>query len=189
MRAGPAELDRLAAREARRQRWFARITKAEGWLSVFGLGFVVPILKMIGLGSLAPNADPALDGKLNLTATAWFGILAGALTWIMPGVNALLVRRTRPDLVKDAPFARWLPILGLVWLAFALSLYWYAGVYPIVSTLAGGTQDALGYLNQSGVSFLLIILVVGIVWYLVRSAWNRRAGVETELMYQMLPPD
>ena len=33
------------------------------------------------------------------------------------------------------------------------------------------------------------ILVVGIVWYLVRSAWNRRAGVETELMYQMLPPD
>ncbi len=37
-----------AAREARRQRWFARITKVEGYLSVLGLGFVVPILKMIG---------------------------------------------------------------------------------------------------------------------------------------------
>ena len=37
-----------AEREARRQRWFARITKIEGWLSVFGLGFVVPILRIVG---------------------------------------------------------------------------------------------------------------------------------------------
>ena len=37
-----------AEREARRQRWFARITKIEGYLSVLGLGFLVPILKMIG---------------------------------------------------------------------------------------------------------------------------------------------
>ena len=31
--------------------------------------------------------------------------------------------------------------------------------------------------------------VVGFAWYFVQSARNRRAGVETELMYQMLPPD
>ena len=37
-----------AAREARRQRWVTRITRVEGELSVLGLGFLVPILKMIG---------------------------------------------------------------------------------------------------------------------------------------------
>ncbi len=40
--------DTQAAKEARRQRWFARINKVEGYLSVLGLGFLVPILKMIG---------------------------------------------------------------------------------------------------------------------------------------------
>ncbi len=42
------DTDAQAAREARRQRWFSRITRIEGYLGVLGLGFVVPILKMIG---------------------------------------------------------------------------------------------------------------------------------------------
>ncbi|NLH79780.1 MAG: ABC transporter permease [Phyllobacteriaceae bacterium] len=43
-----ADAAKAAEREARRQRWFSRITKIEGYLSVLGLGFIVPILKMIG---------------------------------------------------------------------------------------------------------------------------------------------
>ncbi len=43
-----ADAAKAAEREARRQRWFSRITKIEGYLSVLGLGFLVPILKMIG---------------------------------------------------------------------------------------------------------------------------------------------
>ncbi len=43
-----ADAEARAAREARRQRWFAHISRVEGWLNVFGLGFLVPILKMIG---------------------------------------------------------------------------------------------------------------------------------------------
>jgi len=148
-----------------------------------------PILKAVGLGSLAPSADPNLDGKLNLVATAWFGILAGALTWTMPGVNALLVRWTRPDLAKGAPFARWLPLLGIVWLVFALVLYWYAGLYPILSALTGGQGDALTYLNQTGVTFVVLILIAGAVLYVIRSWWNRSRGIDTSMMYQMIPPD
>ena len=34
-----------------------------------------------------------------------------------------------------------------------------------------------------------VVLVIGIVWYAIKAFLNRRAGVETELMYQMLPPD
>ncbi|HEY1421079.1 MAG TPA: amino acid permease [Candidatus Dormibacteraeota bacterium] len=146
------------------------------------------ILKAIGLGSLAPSADPALDGKLNLVASAWFTILASALSWINPGINAVLARFTRPDLVKNAPFIRALPWLGAVWLIFAVVLYWFAGVAPIINSLRTA-GSALSYLNSSGVTFVAFVLAVGVVWYAIRAVQNRRAGVETQLMYQMLPPD
>jgi APA family basic amino acid/polyamine antiporter len=156
--------------------------------AIFLVLWAFPVLKWVGLGSLAPSSDPALDGKLNLAASAWFTILASAPSWIMPGVNAVLAKFTRPDLVKDAPYIRWLPILGAVWLVFTLILYWFAGAGPIINALTGG-QAALAYLNSSGVTFVLIVFVIGIVWYVIRSWSNRRAGVETNLIYQMLPPD
>ena len=157
---------------------------------VFLLFSNFPILKLIGLGGLAPNADPALDGKLNLVASAWFTILASSLSWIMPGVNALLARFTRADLVKDAPWLRWLPLLGVIWLAFTVTLYWFAGLAPIWNSLTNpDTKDPLGYLNSSGVTFVGVLIVAGIVIYAVQSTRNRRAGIQTDLMYQMLPPD
>jgi amino acid transporter len=147
------------------------------------------ILKAVGLGALAPSADPALDGKLNLVASAWFTILASSLSWINPGINAVLARFTRPDLVKNAPWIRALPILGFVWLAFAVALYWFAGIGPIINNLKTSHGNPLSYLNGSGVTFFVIILAIGVVWYAIKAYLNRRAGVETELMYQMLPPD
>ena len=155
---------------------------------VFLFLWAFPVLKWVGLGFLAPSSDPALDGKLNLTASAWFTILASSLSWIMPGVNAVLARFTRPDLVRDAPYIRWLPFLGVIWLIFTLTLYWFAGIAPIYNAISGG-EEALAYLNRSGASFVIIVFVVGLIWYAVQSQRNRRAGVETELMYQMLPPD
>ncbi len=147
------------------------------------------ILKVVGLGFLAPSGDPALDGKLNLVASAWFTVLASALSWILPGLNAILARFTRADLVRDAPWIRQLPIIGAVWLIFTVLLYWFAGVGPILNTLTNPKADPLAYLNGSGVTFVAIVFVVGIVWYLVQSARNRRKGVDTSLMYQVLPPD
>ncbi len=148
------------------------------------------ILKTVGLGALAPNADPSLDGKLNLVASAWFTILASSLSWIMPGINALLARFTRPDLVKDAPWIRWMPLLGLIWLAFALTLYWFAGLAPIINNLiSADTKDPLAYLNGSGVTFVGVTVVAGIVIFAIQGLRNRRAGIQTDLIYRALPPD
>jgi len=155
---------------------------------VFLFLWAFPVLKWIGLEGLAPSSDAALDGKLNLAASAWFTVLASALSWIMPGVNAVLARFTRPDLVKDAPWIRYLWVIGAIWLAFTVLLYWFAGVVPIYNTISGGAE-ALAYLNSSGATFVGVILVVGIVWYVIQAIRNRQAGVQTELMYQMLPPD
>jgi basic amino acid/polyamine antiporter, APA family len=149
-----------------------------------------PILKAIGLGALAPSADPLLDGKLNLVSTLWFSILAAGLTWIMPGVNALLIRFTRPDLAGDAPYAGALPLLGLVWLVFTVVLYWFAGINPIVTAITTPSDEGtLNYLNRTGITFTLLIFVAGIVIYAIGAVWNRARGVDRSLMYKQLPPD
>jgi APA family basic amino acid/polyamine antiporter len=152
---------------------------------VFALLQNFAILKAIGLGFLAPT-----DGKLNLVATLWFSILAAALTWIMPGVNALLAPFTRPDLVRDAPFRRWLPILGAAWVVIMVVLYWYAGLSPIINFVGQTkTESQLDYLNRTGVTFTLVIFAAGIVVYVLQWLVNRSRGIDTRLMYQELPPD
>jgi APA family basic amino acid/polyamine antiporter len=152
---------------------------------VFALLQNFPILKNIGLGFLAPT-----DGKLNLVATLWFSILAAGLTWIMPGVNALLVRWTRPDLAKDAPYGTWLPLLGAVWVVIMAVLYWFAGLSPIINFVGKlEAESQLDYLNRTGVSFTLLIFAAGIVVFLIGWARNRARGIDTGLMYRELPPD
>jgi amino acid transporter len=152
---------------------------------VFALLQNFAILKDIGLGFLAP-----VDGKLNLVSTLWFSILAAGLTWFMPGVNALLIRWTRPDLAKDAPFGSALPVMGVVWIVMTGGLYWYAGISPILNRVGAGAEESgLDYLNRTGVTMTLVIFGAGIVIYLIQWARNRAAGIDTGLMYQEIPPD
>jgi len=134
-----------------------------------------------------PHVLATTGNKLNLAGTAWFSITMAILTWAMPGVNALLVRFRRPDLVRNAPFAKALPWLGLVWLVFPVWVYVFAVFKPIEKALSGSGK--LHYLESNGILDALIFYGIGLAIYLAMRLRTRSAGVDTKMLFTELPPD
>ena len=86
------------------------------------------------------------------------------------------------------------PVLGVVWLAFGGVVYWYAGIDPIVDAIRHvlqphAAQSLLSYLNTSGVSFTLGVIVIAIIIYIIRDVQNRMKGIDLSLLYKTVPPD
>ncbi|MEA2146259.1 MAG: hypothetical protein QOG59_1846 [Solirubrobacteraceae bacterium] len=127
------------------------------------------------------------DHKLNLAGTAWFSIVMAVLTWSLPGVNAILVRWRRPDLIRNAPFAKQLPWIGAVWLLFPLWIYIFAVVKPIVKAL--GNPGALTYLETNGILDAGVFYLIGLVIYFVMRWRAQSAGVDQKMLFTELPPD
>jgi basic amino acid/polyamine antiporter, APA family len=125
--------------------------------------------------------------KLDLAGTAWFAITMAIFTWCLPGVNAMLVRWRRPDLVRNAPFGRWLPWIGAAWIIFPLWIYIFAVIKPIVNALKGG--GALTYLETNGIIDAGLFYVIGIVIYFVMKYRSKAAGVDSKMLFTELPPD
>jgi basic amino acid/polyamine antiporter, APA family len=125
--------------------------------------------------------------KLNLAGTAWFSITMAVLTWTLPGVNAMLVRWRRPDLVRNAPFAKKLPWIGLAWIVFPLWIYIFAVIKPIVNAIKG--SGALTYLETNGILDAGIFYLLGIVIYFIMKYRARAAGVDEKMLFTELPPD
>ena len=175
--------------------WFCAINERvraplNAILTLVGISVVLVIFENFALlpSSVAPG------GKLNLGGSAWFSGLCALLAWLMPGVNAILAPYTRPDLLRNAPWRRWLPLMGTLWLAFGVVVYWFAGIHPIVQAIQSAlkphaTQTALNYLNNTGVSFMLAVVVIGIVIYWIRNIQNRMNGIDLALLYKTVPPD
>jgi amino acid transporter len=162
--------------------------------AMMAISAVVVVFLLLQMFPILPVDWAPPDGRLTLIAFLWLSILLQLLTWVMPGINAILAPFTRRDLVANAPWRAWLPLLGAVWLVFAVVIYWVAGIEPIWNAISatlqpGGDESTLAYLTRTGVSFTLVLVVIGLVWYFVQAARNRRAGVDTRLMYQQVPPD
>jgi APA family basic amino acid/polyamine antiporter len=134
-----------------------------------------------------PTFLATTENKLNLAGTAWFSIMMAVLTWSLPGVNALLVRLRRPDLVRNAPFGKALPYIGFVWLLFPVWIYVFAVIKPIVNALNGG--GALTYLETNGIIDAGIFYLIGLVIYFVMAYRSRSAGVDQKMLFTELPPD
>lgn len=153
------------------------------------LGIVAVLMVLMNFPVLPDGLAPPA-GKLNLVATLWFSIFMAALSWIMPAVNAIAAPFTRSDLVRDAPWWRWLPIFGVIWLAFMGVTYWYAGIKPVADFVGRGAgESGLAYYNRTGLSFTLGAFAVAIVVYIVQTLRNRAAGVDLAMMYKEIPPE
>jgi amino acid transporter len=154
------------------------------------------ILATLGLSALflffqsynaLPHVLATTGHKLNLAGTAWFSIVMAILTWLMPGVNALLVRWRRPDLIRNAPFSKALPWLGLVWLVFPIWVYVFAVGKPIEKSLSG--TGRLHYLETNGILDALIFYGLGLAIYVVMLLRTRAKGVDTKMLFTEIPPD
>jgi basic amino acid/polyamine antiporter, APA family len=156
------------------------------------------ILATLGLTALflffqSYNALPhflaTTGNKLNLAGTAWFSITMAILTWTMPGVNAILVRFRRPDLVRNAPFAKALPWVGLGWLVFPVWVYAFGIIKPIWDSITATDVSKLTYLETNGILDALIFYLIGVVIYVVMQMRSRSAGVDTHMLFTEIPPD
>jgi APA family basic amino acid/polyamine antiporter len=134
-----------------------------------------------------PTIFATSEHKLNLAGTAWFSIMMAVLTWTLPGVNAVLVRFRRPDLVRNAPFSRALPWIGLAWLVFPVWIYIFAVIKPIVNALKGAS--ALTYLETNGILDAAVFYLLGLVIFFVMRYRARAAGVDEKMLFTELPPD
>ncbi len=138
---------------------------------------------------------PSVNVNLSLASTTFFGILLAGLTWIMPGLNAILIPYRRPDLFQLTNNTRkflGLPRLvwsGIIWLIFIVPVYIGAFGYPVYKGLLQSGTNYLSLSNSAGVGWALIFLVVGIVIYFVMKAVNNSHGINTKMIFQELPPD
>ena len=169
--------------------WFGRVnerlrTPLNAIIATLGLTAVFLFFQSY---NALPHFLATTGNKLNLAGTAWFAIVMALLTWTLPGVNALLVRFRRPDLVRNAPFSKALPWLGLAWLVFPVWIYIFAVIKPIEKSLQGTAK--LHYLETNGILDAAVFFAIGLVIYIVMRLRAQSAGVDTKMLFTELPPD
>ena len=176
-------------------KWFGEVSERlrapiNAILTAVGLCVVLAILQNF---ALLPKSIAPPEGKLNLVSTIWFSILMALFSWVLPGVNAIVSRFSRPDLMRNAPWRKALWAFGLIWLIFAVFTYWFAGIKPISdavgSALKPGQGGVLSYFNNTGITLTIALYVIAVVIYIVVAIKNRLSGVERSLLYRELPPD
>jgi amino acid transporter len=134
-----------------------------------------------------PTFLATTNHKLNLAGTAWFSIFMAILTWSLPGVNAIVVRFRRPDLVRNAPFAKALPWIGAAWLVFPIWIYIFAVFKPVIKGVPG--VSTLTYLETNGIIDAALFYVIGLVIFAIMRYRAAKAGVDEKMLFTELPPD
>jgi APA family basic amino acid/polyamine antiporter len=177
-----------------------------GWFRVVDDRTHAP-LRVIVLAILLGAVFYALTifGVLSLASTTFFSIALAALTWIMPGINAILISYRRPGPYRTAQPGEerasdffglinnkflGLPRLvwsGILWLAFIIPVYVAAFFWPVIRGLKTSGFGYLGMSNSNGILWALIFIVVGIIIYYAMKFANKRAHISMDGIHQELP--
>ena len=168
--------------------WFAAVNRRTR--SPIRLAFLACVAIVCFTAVDILGANPAL--------TIWFTVLMGAMTWIMPGVNGILLPFRRKDLFELAPswarkkiFGMWLIVfVGVIWLLFICYTYVVSFISPFVSAVtAGGLGVFAGYAMSTGIGAFVVVMIVGtVVWYVSRW-YNARKGIRFQDIFSQLPPE
>jgi basic amino acid/polyamine antiporter, APA family len=133
---------------------------------------------------------------INLASLIYFGLLLTIFMWIFPGLNGLLISRRRPDLFAKMSFNKkvlgipLIAILGAVWLAYVIPVFGLALFYPIVKSLIASTQiGALSYLGTTGINLMIGVFIAGSFVYFIIRWYNKRRGIDTEMIFKSIPPE
>jgi len=124
-------------------------------------------------------------------------ILLAMFVWILPGVNAVLLPYRRPDIYELIPKSMrksyglpLITILGIVWLCFTIPVYILYAFWPIFSQAYG--QHIVGVFDvaqSTGLVLFVLIVIAGIVIYYVSKWYNKRHGIDMELLFKTVPPE
>jgi APA family basic amino acid/polyamine antiporter len=128
---------------------------------------------------------------------AMTSILLSIFIWILPGVNAVLLPYRRPDLYELLPKSMrktyGLPlvtILGIIWLLFSVPVYFVYAFWPIISE--GFGKHMMGFFDyalSTGIMLTIGIVVVGVAIYYASKWYNKRQGIDMDMVFKSVPPE
>jgi amino acid transporter len=130
---------------------------------------------------------------LNFASLAYYSILLSALTWILPGFNALLLPFRRKDVFESTayrrkvagfPFISW---LAIIWLAIILPLYGVSFIQPLIASVLASPTWANA--NNTGLLAFVVLFVIGTILYVVSKSYHRRKGIDVDLIFKSIPPE
>jgi amino acid transporter len=123
--------------------------------------------------------------------------LLAMFVWILPGVNAVLLPYRRPDIYELIPKSMqkkygipFITILGIIWLLFSVPVYFLYVFWPIFGATYG--QHIVGVFNvalSTGLVLYVGITAAGIIIYYTSKWYNRRKGVDMDLLFKTVPPE
>jgi APA family basic amino acid/polyamine antiporter len=138
----------------------------------------------------------SIYGATFITGTTT-SILLAMFIWILPGVNATLLPFRRPDIYELIPKSMrrtyglpLITILGIIWICFSVPVYVLYALWPIFSAAYGA--HIIGVMDvalSTGLVLYVGITAAGIVLYYVAKWYNRRHGIDTDLIFRTVPPE
>jgi len=126
--------------------------------------------------------------NVNPVAYLWWAVLLFLPAFIFPAVSALMLQTRHPELWRFVPWRRWLRPLAALWLVIIVPFYAYAGFIGAVpsASLRGSFWE---FAISTGLIVTGVVVLLGIGIYTAARVYNRRRGIDINLISKSIPPE